>query len=87
VLVKLEDTDAFMVKTAFNGHEAIGKTFNLGEKCVLRILRRTVGGTRRRRHASVERLAVDMEKDEHYRERKVNRAKTGSVRKQRKRGR
>ena len=83
ILRKIDDK-TFEVHQSFDGHDALGRRYELGEKCVLRVLLRNLSGTKRRKFASDEKVIVSMEKDEHFREKKVTRAKTGSVRKRRK---
>lgn len=73
----------FEVHQSFDGNDAIGRRYLLGERCLLRILMRNLSGAKRRKFASDEKTIVDTEKSPAYRERKVTRAKTGSVRKRR----
>lgn len=82
ILRKIDD-DTFEVHQSFDGHDALGRRYSLGEKCILRVLLRNLSGAKRRKFASDEKIIVSMEKDEHFREKKVTRAKTGSVRKKR----
>lgn len=84
VLEKVKDPNIFQVHVSYNGHEALGKDVELGDKCVLRILKRNLSGIRRRHFSVDEKEIVNLEKGEDFVERKVNRAKTGSVRKKRK---
>jgi len=84
VLRKTDHPDSFEIYTSYNGHEALGKTVKLGGQCVLRILKRNISGIRRRQFSSDEKEIVNLEKGDDFVERKVNRAKTGSVRKKRK---
>lgn len=84
VLKKIGDPNVFVVYTSYNGHESVGKEVILGKACVLRVLKRNLSGIRRRQFSEDEKDIVDLEKDDSFRERKVNRAKTGSVRKKKK---
>jgi hypothetical protein len=83
VLQKIKDPDIFVVISAFSSNEMVGRTLSLGEECILRILKRNLSGVRRRKFSKDEKEIVDMEKGEEWTEKKVNRAKTGSVRKRR----
>ena len=80
ILRKLSD-GTFMVHTAFDSHEAVGFTYSLGEFTVLRILARNRSGSLRRRFSTDEKLIVNLEKMVNFTEKKVVKAKTGSVRK------
>jgi hypothetical protein len=79
ILQKLEN-GMFEVHQSFDGHDALGRKYNLGQKCVLRVLSRNLSGTRRRRFSVEEKEIVPLEKGENFQEKKVARAKTGSVR-------
>ena len=81
VLEKVKDPNLFKVHVSYNGHEALGKIVELGERCVLRVLKRTLSGIRRRHFSSDENVIVNLEKGNDFKERKVSRAKTGSIRK------
>lgn len=81
VLKKVKDPNVFKVQISYTGHETMGKEVVLGEECVLRILKRNLSGIRRRKFSQDEKEIVDLEKGDDFKERKVNRAKTGSVRK------
>ena len=83
VLQKTKDPDFFVVRTAFS-NEMVGKEFKCGEKCVMRVLRRSLSGVRRRKFGKDEKEIVDLEKGVNWKEKKINRAKTGSVRNRRK---
>lgn len=85
ILKKIKDPDVFVVVSAFSSNEMVGRELSLGEECVLRILKRNLSGVRRRKFAKDEKDIVDMEKGDEWTERKVSRAKTGSVRKKRSR--
>jgi len=81
VLRKVGHPNIFIVHTSFNGHETIGKEVQLDERCVLRVLKRNLSGIRLRHFSTDEKEIVNLERGEDFTERKVNRAKTGSVRK------
>lgn len=83
ILQKIKEPDHFSVYLAFSGNEIVGRQLYLGERCILRILKRSLSGIRKRKFSKDEKSIVDMEKGENWMERKVNRAKTGSVRKSR----
>jgi len=83
ILQKIKDPDIFVVRSAFSS-EMLGKEFKIGETCVMRVLRRNLSGVRRRKVGKDEKSIVDLEKGIDWKERKINRAKTGSVRKKRK---
>ena len=85
ILQKVKDPDTFVVVSAFSSNEMVGRTLSLGEECVLRVLKRNLSGVRRRKFTKDEKDIVDMEKGDEWTERKVNRSKTGSVRKKRSR--
>lgn len=82
ILKKVSETD-FEVYQTFDGHEAMGRRYRAGSKCLFRVLLRNLSGIRRRRFSSEEAPIINIEKDDNYKERKVSRAKTGSVRKRR----
>jgi hypothetical protein len=81
LLQKIKDPNLFIVHTTFDGHESQGKLYELGECCILRVVARNRSGTRRRKFAVEERVIIDIEKGDTFHEKKVTRAKTGSVRK------
>jgi len=84
ILRKLKDPGHFVVHATYDGHESLGSFYQLGEKCILRILAKNRSGTIRRRFSNDEKAIVNLEKDEDFEEQKVVRAKTGSVRKRKK---
>ena len=84
ILRKVKDPNIFIVHTSYTGHEALGKEIAIGNKCILRILKRNLSGVRRRKFSTDEKAIVDLEKGDDFIERKVSRAKTGSVRKSKK---
>ena len=81
VLQKIKDPDLFVIRTAFSGGDLLGKKYQVGERCVLRVLKKSLSGVRRRKFSKDEKQIVDLEKGDNWKEKKVNRAKTGSVRK------
>jgi hypothetical protein len=83
ILRKVADPNCFQVQVAYDSHEYVGKKYPADPRCIFRILIRTVGGTRRRKFAKDEKVIVNMEKGENFKEKKVTKAKTGSVRKKR----
>jgi hypothetical protein len=80
VLRKLSD-GKFVVHSACDSNEAVGNVYSLGEFAVLRILGKNRSGTLRRRFSSDEKQIVNLEKAGKFTEKKVIKAKTGSVRK------
>jgi hypothetical protein len=84
ILRKVADPNIYEVTTSYDGHDAVGRRYEIGPKCILRIVMRTLSGRRRRKFNEEEKAIVDLEKGENYKEKKVSRAKTGSVRKGRK---
>jgi hypothetical protein len=80
ILRKVGDPNSFVVCQSFDGHDALGRGYEVGPRCILRVLLRNLSGTRRRKFSADERMLVNMEKGEDFHERKVVRAKTGSVR-------
>jgi len=84
ILKKVADPNLFQVETSYDSQEFVSKKYRVEQDCVFRILTKTIGGTRRRKFAADEREIVNLEHDEDYVEKKVVKAKTGSVRKKRK---
>ena len=84
ILEKIADPNIFVVRGTFEGHEAIGKEYSLGEKFMFRILKKSLSGVKRRKFKEQSQI-VDWERDENTKERRVVRAKTGTVRKKSKR--
>ena len=84
ILKKVDDPNLFEIETAYDSQEFVGKRYHVEQDCIFRILTKTIGGTRRRKFARDERKIVNLENDEDFVERKVVKAKTGSVRKKRK---
>ena len=82
-LLRKVDEKTFEVYQSFDGHDALGRRYDLGERCVMRILLRNLSGAKRRKLPE-EKLIMSTEKPEDFKDRKVVRAKTGSVRKRRK---
>ena len=81
ILRKIKDPAIYVVHASYEGHESIGITYVLGEKCVLKVLGKNRSGTIRRRFSADEKQIVNLENS--ATEKKVVRAKTGSVRKKR----
>jgi hypothetical protein len=84
ILEKISDPNIFVVRGTFEGHEAIGKEYALGEKFMFRVLKKSLSGIKRRKFKEQSQI-VDWERDENTKERRVVRAKTGTVRKKSKR--
>jgi hypothetical protein len=84
ILEKVDDPNIFVVRGTFEGHEAIGKEYALGEKFMFRVLKKSLSGIKRRKFKEQSQI-VDWERDENTKERRVVRAKTGTVRKKSKR--
>jgi len=84
-LLKKVTEKLFEVYQSYDGHDALGRRYELGEKCVLHILLRNLSGSRRRKHPE-EKIIVNTERDDDFKDRKIVRAKTGSVRKRREPG-
>lgn len=81
-LLKKVNEKLFEVYQSYDGHDALGRRYELGEKCVLHVLLRNLSGARRRKRPE-EKVIVNTERDEDFKDRKIVRAKTGSVRKRR----
>lgn len=84
LLQKIKDPNVFVVNVSFDGHEAIGKQYEIGESCVFRVVYRNASGSRRRKFAREEKSIINTERGEDFQEDKIVRAKTGSVRTKRK---
>lgn len=82
ILRKVKDPNIFVVHTSYDGHEP-PLPYVMGERCILRVVSRNQSGARRRKFTPDEKTIVNLEKNEKFKERKVVRAKTGSVRKRR----
>lgn len=80
ILQKLQDPNVFVVYISYDSSDAVGRRYILGEHCIFRILKKNLSGKRRRKFAREEAIIVDMEKGDDFVDRKINRAKTGSVR-------
>lgn len=81
VLRKVADPNLFEVRWAYESQDFVGKQYSLAEDCVFRVMMKKMSGTRRRKFAQVEKKIVDTEHDGDFKETKVVKAKTGSVRK------
>lgn len=71
----------FIVHSAGDFHEGAGNSYRIGGEAILRILGRNRSGTTRRRFTNDEKFIVSIEKTLHFSEKKIVKAKTGSVRK------
>lgn len=83
-LRKTKDPNIYVVQAAYDGHDALANTYILGSRSILRIVARNRSGSLRRKSSTEEKLIVNLEKNERFKEKRVVRAKTGSVRKRRK---
>ena len=81
LLCKVNEKE-FEVYQSYDGHDALGRRYVLGERCVIHVLLRNLSGMRRRKHPE-EKAIVNVERNDDFKDRKVVRAKTGSVRKRR----
>lgn len=82
ILRKLKDPNVYVLNTGGGLEPAI---YMIGSRCVLRILARNRSGALRRKSSPEEKLIVNLEKNGTERaEKQVVRAKTGSVRKRKK---
>lgn len=82
-LRKLKDPNIYVVHATYDGHDALGNCYYIGDRSVLRVRNRNRSGMLRRKHPD-EKVIVNVEKAERYKERRVVRAKTGSVRRRKK---
>lgn len=80
ILKKVADPNLFEIKQAYESQEFVGKQYSVGPDCVFRILMRNMSGTRRRRFSEYEKKIVNTENEGDYEDKKVVKAKTGSVR-------
>ncbi len=83
-LRKTKDSNVYIVHTASEPIDPTLSTYIIGERSVLRVIARNRSGMLRRKFTPDEKLIVNLEKNERYKERRVVRAKTGSVRKRKK---
>jgi hypothetical protein len=60
------------------------KKYELGDKCLTRIMMKNLSGTRKRKFPDAEKEITSMEHDDSVKEHKVIRAKTGSIRRKKK---
>jgi hypothetical protein len=84
ILEKKSDPGLFIVTGTFDGYEALGREYNVDQRCIFRVLKKNLSGVKRRKMSKDEKIIVDIERDENTKERKVQRAKTGSVRRKKK---
>ena len=80
-ILRKRSDGTFIVHSAYDSHESVGFAYTLGEFAVLRVLARNRSGTLRRRFSADEKQIVNLEKTVNFTEKKVVKAKTGSVRK------
>jgi len=76
LMIKAGEPNLFEVCQSFDGHDALGRQYRVGPRCILKILSRSLSGIRRRKFSSDEKQIVM----ENQKERFLARAKTGSVR-------
>jgi hypothetical protein len=81
-LRKTKDTNVYIIHTASEPVDS-SSTYLMGERAILRVIARNRSGMLRRKFTPDEKLIVNLEKNERYKERRIVRAKTGSVRKKR----
>jgi hypothetical protein len=80
-LQKIEDPNIYIFhKTGDDEAPPSSLHYKVGQKCILRVVARNRSGVIRRRFAAYEKAVVNIEKTKAFKERKVIRAKTGSVR-------
>jgi hypothetical protein len=84
IMKKVADPNLFEVETSYDSQEFVGKRYYVEQDCVFRVLTKSIGGTRRRKFAKDEKEIVNLENNDDFIEKKVVKAKTGSVRKKRK---
>lgn len=77
ILRKLKDPNVYAVHTASGGQDT---NYILGSRCILRVVAKNRSGALRRKSTDEEKLIVNLEKNG-AQEKRVIRAKTGSVRK------
>jgi hypothetical protein len=82
-LRKTKDPSTYVVHASYEGHDGIGRSYDLGERCTLKVVARNRSGIIRRKCSGDEKLIVNLEKNERHKEHRVVRAKTGSVRRRR----
>lgn len=80
ILKKIADPNLFEVKQAYESQEFVGKQYSVGPDCVFRVLMKNMSGTRRRRFSDYEKKIINTENEGDYEDKKVVKAKTGSVR-------
>jgi hypothetical protein len=80
ILRKLRDPGTFAVYSTCE-NDCTGLVYTVGDHCIFKVVAKNRSGMLRRRHARDEKLIVNMERTPSYKERKIVRAKTGSVRK------
>jgi len=78
-LRKIKDPNIYIVHASYDEHVSTN-SYTFGEKAVLRIVCRNRSGMLRRKFSKFEKLIMDLEKSPVFKEKKVVRAKTGSVR-------
>jgi hypothetical protein len=79
ILKKLKDPNLFAAQIGDDGN-----SYRIGERSILRVVGRNRSGSMRRKFSPDEKLIVNLEKNEAFKEKRIVRAKTGSVRKRKK---
>ena len=84
ILKKIKEPNTFEIHTTFDSNESLGKVYVVGEKCLLRVVEKNLNGTRKRRFSNDEKIIVDNQHSKEFKEIKIRKAKTGSIRSRRK---
>ena len=84
MLRKIKDLNQYVVQAASGIEDPEAVAYTIGERSILRVMARNRSGMLRRKFTPDEKLIVNLEKNERFKERRVVRAKTGSVRKRKK---
>jgi hypothetical protein len=83
LLRKIAEPNVFIANVDEEGSDDV-KKYELGDKCLARIMMKNLSGTRKRKFSEVEKNITSMEHDDSVKEHKVVRAKTGSIRRKKK---
>jgi len=84
ILRKLKDPNIYVVQTGVLDSDPEAINYEMGIRSIMRVIGRNRSGMLRRKFTPDEKLIVNLEKNEKFKERRVVRAKTGSVRKRKK---
>lgn len=82
ILRKTKDPNVYVLNSSAPDDETT--TYVVGGRCILRVVSKNRSGAIRRKSSTEEKLIVNTEKNERFKEKRVVRAKTGSVRKRKK---